>query len=179
MAALAFAAGHAAGQTKVNPDAQRLKEFSDRIQEYVDLQKKIEGQLPSVGKTDDPANTEAHRKALADAIRGARSKARHGDIFGDAADQFRLVIKQDARNRSVRDALATMKEVPKLPAPRVNAEYPEKAALATVPPLILERLPRLPDGVEYRFMGRDLILRDVKANLIVDFVHEAVPTIRR
>jgi hypothetical protein len=42
----------------------------------------------------------------------------------------------------------------------VNAIYPEKAALATVPPLILVNLPRLPDGLEYRFMGRDLILRD-------------------
>ena len=51
--------------------------------------------------------------------------------------------------------------------------------LATVPPLILNRLQPLPDGLEYRFMGRDLILRDSKANLIVDFVHEAVPTIGR
>ena len=50
----------------------------------------------------------------------------------------------------------------------MNADYPETAALATVPPLILARLPRLPDGLEYRFMGRDLILRDTNANLIVD-----------
>jgi hypothetical protein len=60
----------------------------------------------------------------------------------------------------------------------VNAEYPEKAPLATLPPLILNRLQRLPEGLEYRFLGRDLILHDAKANLIVDFVHEAVPTIR-
>ena len=58
-------------------------------------------------------------------------------------------------------------------------EYPEKIALATVPPLLLERLQRLPDGVEYRFMGRDLILRDSFSNLIVDVVPEAVPTARR
>jgi hypothetical protein len=58
----------------------------------------------------------------------------------------------------------------------VNADYPEAAALATVPPLILTRLPRLPDGLEYRFMGRDLILRDTRANLIVDLIPDAVPT---
>jgi hypothetical protein len=61
----------------------------------------------------------------------------------------------------------------------VNVTYPEGAALATVPPLILNRLPPLPDGIEFRFMGRDLILRDSNANLIVDFIHEAAPTIRR
>ena len=68
---------------------------------------------------------------------------------------------------------------PQSVVPKINADYPEKAPLATVPPLILRRLPTLPDGLEYRFMRRDLILRDSKANLIVDFVHEAVPTIGR
>jgi hypothetical protein len=72
-----------------------------------------------------------------------------------------------------------MQEVPKRTPPRVNANYPETAALATVPPLILQRLQRLPDGIEYRFMGRDLILRDTKANLIVDVLPEAVPTVGR
>jgi hypothetical protein len=28
-------------------------------------------------------------------------------------------------------------------------------------------------------MGRDLILRDVKSNLIVDFIREAGPTVRK
>ena len=71
-----------------------------------------------------------------------------------------------------------MQEVPRQAPLRVNVAYPERAALATVPPLILNRLPPLPDGIEYRFMGRDLILRDTNANLIVDFIHEAVPAIR-
>jgi hypothetical protein len=39
----------------------------------------------------------------------------------------------------------------------------------------LLRLPQLPKEVEYRFVGRDLILRDVAANLIVDFLPNAVP----
>ena len=48
-----------------------------------------------------------------------------------------------------------------------------------MPPLILERLQRLPDNLEYRFMGRDLILRDSKANLIIDVLKDAVPTVGR
>jgi hypothetical protein len=38
-----------------------------------------------------------------------------------------------------------------------------------MPPLLLAELPPLPEEVEYRFVGSDLILRDVQASLIVDF----------
>ena len=170
---------HATGQKPVDPSAEKLKAFTERVQKYIDLQKKLEGQLPAVGTTNDPAQIEAHGKALAESLRTARRDARPRDIFGDTAELFRLIIRQDAADRSVRDAFATMKEVPQSVVPKINADYPEKAPLATVPPLILRRLPTLPDGLEYRFMRRDLILRDSKANLIVDFVHEAVPTIGR
>jgi len=166
-----------AGQ-EVNPRAQAIKEFIDRINGYLALQKKLESTLKR-SPTDNPAQIEMRGKALAQAIRAARPKARRGEIFGAAGEQFHEIIRQDARERSVRDAYAAMQEVPRQSPPRVNVEYPETAALATLPPLILKRLPPLPEGIEYRFMGRDLILRDAIANLIVDFIHEAVPTIRR
>jgi hypothetical protein len=60
------------------------------------------------------------------------------------------------------------------------AHFSERVtAYLAVPPLILERLQQLPDGVEYRFMGRDLILRDTKANLIVDLLSGAMPAAGR
>lgn len=166
-----------AGQL-INPQALAIKEFADRVRDYLALQKKTEASLRPAS-TDSPAQFEVHQKALAAAIRLAREKAKPGDIFGDAGTQFRRIIRQDARERSNRDIFAAMEEVPRQPPPRVNLTYPERAALATVPPLILNQLPPLPDGIEFRFMGRDLILRDTIANLIVDLIHEAVPTIRR
>ena len=48
-----------------------------------------------------------------------------------------------------------------------------------MPPLILDALPRLPEGLEYRFMGNDLILRDTQANLIADVVNGAFPAPNR
>ena len=45
--------------------------------------------------------------------------------------------------------------------------------------LIPVNLPRLPDGLEYRFMGRDLVLRDQASNLIIDFVPGAVPVVKK
>ena len=169
----------ASAQAHVNPDADAMAQFSKRVAEYLALQKKVEATLPSQKETDNPERIRAHVSSLADAIRAARADAKAGDYFDGASDQFRRIIRQDAQERSVRDAFAAMQEVPKRTPPRVNANYPETAALATVPPLILQRLQRLPDGIEYRFMGRDLILRDTKANLIVDVLPEAVPTVGR
>jgi len=163
-------------QTHVNPDAEAMKQFSERVAAYLTLQKKVESALPPQKKTDDPERIKAHIASLADGIRAARTDAKAGDCFNGASDQFRRIIKEDANERSVRDAFAAMQEVPTRTPPRVNGTYPETAALATVPPLILQRLQRLPDGIEYRFMGRDLILRDTKANLIVDVLPGAVPT---
>lgn len=163
-------------QDRVNPQAQTLAAFNDRVKAYLTLQKKVESSLPAQKQTTDAGQISDRVRTLADGIRAARADAKAGDVFGDAAEQFRRIIQSDAKDRSARDKSASMQEVPKRTPPRVNADYPETAALATVPPLILTRLQRLPDGVEYRFMGRDLILRDTKANLIVDLIPNAVPT---
>jgi len=47
--------------------------------------------------------------------------------------------------------------------------------LITFPPALLQSLPPLPEGLEYRFYGRHLILRDVKANIVVDMLRNIVP----
>jgi hypothetical protein len=57
----------------------------------------------------------------------------------------------------------------------VNADYPAAAALSTVPPSVILTLPQLRKEVEYRFVNRDLVLLDVEANLILDFLRSAAP----
>ena len=52
----------------------------------------------------------------------------------------------------------------------VNASYPEGNALPTTPTNLLTRLPKLPEELEYRIVDDNLILRDVQANIIVDFL---------
>ncbi|HKY21446.1 MAG TPA: hypothetical protein VJM31_09525, partial [Vicinamibacterales bacterium] len=44
----------------------------------------------------------------------------------------------------------------------------KERSLATMPPKILLMLPDLPPDMEYRFVGRHLILLDVRANMIID-----------
>jgi hypothetical protein len=47
-----------------------------------------------------------------------------------------------------------------------------------VPPTLLRTLPRLPDEVAYRILGSALLLVDRKANMIVDFMPNAIPQAR-
>ena len=180
-AAALWAAGAGPGiaQERVNERGAAVKAFLDRANKYVELHKKEDGGLPALKPRDNTSSTEVHQRALAARMRLARPNAQPGDVFGSAAPFIREVIVKDAQARPARDAKAAMEEVPPKDPPRVNAEYPEKAALATVPPLLLSNLPRLPEGLEYRFMGRDLILRDTTANLIADFIREAVPIVKR
>jgi hypothetical protein len=163
----------------VNPHGATVKGFLDRVNAYIELQKKADDGLPKLGTTDEPSKVEAYQAALAARIRLARPDARPGEIFGDLAPAIREVIRKDAQQRAGKDKKAAMEEVPRRDPLRVNASYPEKTPLATVPPLILTNLPRLPEGLEYRFMGRDFVLRDVKANLIADYINDAGAPIKQ
>jgi hypothetical protein len=157
-------------------DPAAIQVFNDRVKAYVELRKKIEDDLPSLDETKDAKKIVAHKEALAANLRVARKGAMQGDIFVPAAArQFRRLISADLNQRSEATADAVLEEVPEKQRLRVNDAYPEGAPLATMPPKILLRLPVLPEEVEYRFLGRHLILRDVGANLIVDFVYNVVP----
>lgn len=58
---------------------------------------------------------------------------------------------------------------------RVNSPYPDSLPLSTMPPKILEVLPKLPSPLEFRFVREQLILFDSDARLIVDWVDAALP----
>ena len=70
---------------------------------------------------------------------------------------------------------AIMDENPPGLALKVNMLYPEDRPLATMPPEVLKDLPKLPEELDYRFVGDDLILLDTHAHVIVDFIAGAMP----
>jgi hypothetical protein len=57
----------------------------------------------------------------------------------------------------------------------VNIRYPDTVPLTTVPPQVLQTLPKLTEDIEYRFIGDQLILLDGHAHVIVDFIPDALP----
>ena len=158
------------------PEDSARREFEHRVEAYVQLHRTIEKGLPPLDPTADVERVLARRTALTNAIRTARNRSRPGEIFIPAVrNYFRALITASLKSRPVEEARAILSEVPRAAAVRVNAGYPESAALATIPPELLSQLPPLPPELEYRFLGKALILRDADANLVVDFVENAIP----
>lgn len=159
-------------------NAADYKEFLNRVQAYVSLRKSIESTLPALKPTDLPEMIAAHQQALARKIREARPNAKRGDIFTEASrETFRRTIRDEFRGPHGRGARTTIRQGEPLKEIhlRVNEPYPDGVPFTTVPPSLLLKFPKLPDQVAYRIVGRDLILLDVEASLVVDCVSEIIP----
>jgi hypothetical protein len=173
----------ASAQGNVKEFQKDVKEFQQKVQAYLSIQKKALGQVPSIPKeTKDTALIVKHQEQVAAAIRALRPNAMPGEIFAPwLRDTISGAIKQEVSGKAGADAKATIvgegnPKSQKSPVDvklTINGGYPEKAPLSSVPPSVLMALPALPEGVDYRFVGHTLILRDAKANIIVDILPNA------
>ena len=161
-----------------NADAALIKDFNDRIAGYMKLHERQERGKAELNETKDPAKIKAAQDALAQKIQAARANAKHGDIFTPEIRQlFRRLMYPEMKGPDAAETKQAVKEDGPPPSKvtfKVNARYPEGQPLPTVPPNLLQRLPQLPESLEYRIIGKDLILRDADANLIVDFIPGAI-----
>jgi hypothetical protein len=172
------AAPTADGQPGVNPAGAATLEFHKRIQAYLKIHNEAESKVPNLKRTDDPVEISGREKALAKTIMTLRAGAQIGDIFApEYQPYFIKIVHDDFKQRSAQDRRVLIEELPKNMKVDVNTEYPTTIPLATFPPALLRKLPDLPPELEYRIVARSLILRDVKANLIVDILRDVVPTI--
>jgi hypothetical protein len=160
-------------------DAAGFKEFTGNVAEYLKLHNTVEKKLPALkSKEELPEMITAHQQALARKIREARLHAKPGDIFTPASrESFRHAIRsvfQDPENVTKRTTIRQRDRVKPVRL-QVNGIYPDAAAETTFPSTLLEKLPTLPEELAYRIVGRDLILVDRRANMVVDLVREALP----
>lgn len=164
------------GQDRVNADAKVLQEFKERINGYMELHSKMEHYGPKMKETADPAKIKASQEALAKNIQMARKDAKAGDIFTPETRQlFRRLIYPELKGPEGPETKHAIKEeTPEGVALKVNSRYPSDQPLPTIPPNILAALPQLPEELEYRIVKKDLILLDVHANLIADFIPNAI-----
>lgn len=145
---------------------------------YQKLRSDLESKLPALKSTDNPEKILAHEQALAQSVAEARKSAVRGDIFAGAIDaEFRRLIrnafagpKGRALSRTIRQGEPLNLEL------RVNQVYPATVPVTTVPPTLLQQLPKLPRNLEYRIVNRDFVLEDVKSRLVVDFIKDALPS---
>ena len=167
--------------TNINSDAKLMADFKSKVDDYLKLRKSVEGQAPAVKNTSKPQDLLTAEKALAANVRAARANAKRGDLFTPATQAlFRRLLNPSVKGPEATENKGAIKE--DMPEPKdvpfqVNADYPRDESLSTVPPDVLRALPQLPPDIQYRFVGPHLILYDVKPNMIVDFMLNAIPPI--
>ena len=179
-------------QAKAVHDAAKLEEealdeFEDNVERYVKkIHRKAAKMVGELPKKATPEQIIAHQRTLAEIIRTMRPQARQGDLFMPPVQP--IIKRIIAAELAGRVGAPARKEIlsgnppvdpdhdDRMRVPlAVNASYPEAAPVSNVPPSVLLTLPLLPEEVEYRFVNRDLVLRDVEANMIIDFLPAAAP----
>jgi len=161
-------------------EAQALATMNDRLKEYVDLHMKLEQSLPTLPTDATPEQIDKNQRAFERLIREARASAKTADIFTPEARPVitRLLATIFAGPDGQQLKASIMDENPVDPVAlkiTVNGRYPDTVPLATIPPQVLQTLPKLTEDLEYRFVGDWLILLDTHAHVIADFIDNALP----
>lgn len=155
-------------------EEQVLRQFAHSVESYARLH---QAALESVPRAlcGGPEEIELTRSLLDMEIRRLRSNAREGEIF---TREVGALVRRRLEH-AIRDARWFRPDPEIGPGGKpirwlaeVNAAYPPY--FADQPWAAFRALPPLPDELEYRLVGRDLVLIDVIANLVVDVLRDAI-----
>ena len=165
-------------ERSANPTDAVFADFAKRVDAYMTLRERLTDSVGDLDPTKSQAEIAARATALGNAIIASRPQAKQGDIFSPEVAAFLATLIRQEYKRRAAPVLETredqQEELPNF-EPQVNLIYPTTYPLATFPPALLPLLPPLPEEVEYRMVRDNLILRDIEANVILDFMPGAVP----
>jgi hypothetical protein len=156
------------------PENPTFGDFSQRLEAYLKLRKG----LPKERTTKHQEEIVGRRHSLAQAIEDERSGAKQGDIFTpEISEQFIRVIRGSLQGAGAPKIRKTIRQGEPISGVHltVNGPYPERLPTTTVPPTLLLRLPLLPEKIAYRIVGRDFVLEDTEARIVVDLIPGALP----
>lgn len=177
-AAAGLVGGTAHAQARKTDDAPALGQFEAAIAEYMALRERLVTEKLS-GPTSNSTASQLNQAsdALAAAIQRSRAKAKPGDVFRPVvSDMFKRRVVNVVREQNLGPVLAEIDDDGPSPVtPAIHLRFPGAAPMATMPPALLSALPPLPKALEYRIVGQYLVLRDVEAALIVDFIPATIP----
>jgi hypothetical protein len=160
-----------------DPANAAFKHLQEEIARYLAIHTGLRAEVPGPVPNSTARELNDASDTLFNAIRRARPDGRQGDFFD--ADATRLItqrLRDALRTPSVAAALAGIDdEQPVVVKPRIYLRFPSEHEMATMPPSLLRLLPPLPAELEYRIVGEDLVLRDVKAAMILDYIPAALP----
>lgn len=167
---LAFPAAAAPAVAAGTPPSV-LTGFEDRIKSYLAVKDKAERALPHLTRQSTPEEVVRHQRALAQRIREARAGAKPGEFFTPAIEALMKRTMTEVLSghdgKSVHDSI--LDENPDVREIALHEQYPSAVPVSTMPPQVLAALPKLPKGLEYRFLGSRLVLHDTDADIILDY----------
>src|SRR4051812_45548739 len=163
------------------PFKQALQAYVDQTQPFRKVAAQEAERVP--GKATASAGAEqslrTRQNSLADALRTRlRPNAKQGDLV---TPEMATAITGEIRkafNTPKRDLI--LDELAEQNGTPANAAVPtvnQNLAAPRVPPRLIEILPPLPKQLEYDFVGRTLVVRDVDADVVIDFIPNALPQV--
>jgi len=160
--------------------ARALATMNDRLKQYVDLHVKLEQSLPKLPKDATPQQIDKNQRTLERLVREARATAKPGDIFTPEAQpvikRLLAAVFGGPDGKQLKSSIMDENTVdPATIKLTVNARYPDVVPLTSVPPQVLQTLPKLTEDLEYRFVGDWLILLDTHAHVVTDYIDDALP----
>jgi hypothetical protein len=161
-----------------NDGPPAFQDFARRVKDFMKVRNDILDSMPRQKTTKARKQIIERRSALAEKIREVRASAKQGDIFSpEASEAFRQVIRDRLQGPGGSNVRKTIRQGEPLKGWRltVNGDYPGHLPLTTMPPALLMALPELPKDLAYRIIGRDFVLEDIEARVIIDFIPEALP----
>ena len=164
-----------AGTVPQPEPVKALTEFLARVADYVEIRREVTAGVDGPVFCSDPEELTRQAAQRAAAIRDARPLADEGTIFTPrVALFFRERIAHAVRMGALDLAIESGQ-----PDEVVLEVHAALAWGAGVPAsaFVVGLLPPLPDELEYRFVGRHLVLLDVEVNMVVDVLRKAVPAL--
>ena len=164
----------------LEPMRAALKAYVDQTQPYRKQAAEAAEQVPgkATASTGAEASVRARQNLLADALKTKlRPQAKPGEILGDGAAAAIRQTVHDAFSGPKRDLLmdALAEQNDDGQATPQTLVINEQADAPRTPPLLNALLPALPKQLEYGFAGRTLLLRDVDADVVVDYLPDTLP----
>jgi len=149
-------------------------EFARALSAYMADHRAAEDGLPATQAS--PLTLQSVETTMAARLRARRPGARPGYILGPVAERIRAVVREEIGGPQGTSMLASIEEsnIHGVRA-RINRRYPPGLPRATMPSPMLAKLPPIPAELEYRFLGRSLLLVDARASLVIDVLQEVLP----
>jgi len=174
-----FGASALGSQTVVAPpsDAVAVKQFETAVAGYVTMRRRLANEIAAPVPNSTSVQLNSASDMLAAAIQRSRPNASVGDLFvAPVTPVLKRTVDDAVRKGDLKEVLAAIDdEEPAVREPKLHLRFPGSAQMATMPPSLLAVLPRLPKELEYRIIGRFLVLRDIDAALIIDYVPDLIP----